>query len=296
MNKKVFQAGDIITPEFLNALQNQSFNLPPNLVGHLPNPDKTFNLQQWKTFVAENEEESPTCTVNFGEWDKNSIIISNFSKSISIQGKLKNAVLLVFTTFTPDEDELNLQKAPYYSITLLKNHINLVFFGENWLPFLGGHLPLNSPNSIVEFKKLALSELNATSINTTSINASSVNSSSVNVNGLASIRQERNTSFIHSAPAQLYVSNQIAYEEEVESNSPCIYLSNYGHQGLPAGCTSFLMNKTGMASGVKVCVFNSGSYPITITSVGPGIPAEVDLPSRCVTEFITDGITWYPIT
>lgn len=44
MNKKDFKTGGIITPEFLNELQNSSFNKQPGEVGYLPTPDK-LNIQ-----------------------------------------------------------------------------------------------------------------------------------------------------------------------------------------------------------------------------------------------------------
>lgn len=40
MNTKTFKTGDIVTPEFLNELQNPSYDKQPGEVGYLPTPDR----------------------------------------------------------------------------------------------------------------------------------------------------------------------------------------------------------------------------------------------------------------
>ncbi|SHL79599.1 hypothetical protein SAMN05720470_1174 [Fibrobacter sp. UWOV1] len=54
MNKKTFKTGDIITPEFLNALQNPSFEKGEEEVGHLPTPEGIEYLGKARV----NEEDS----------------------------------------------------------------------------------------------------------------------------------------------------------------------------------------------------------------------------------------------
>lgn len=48
MNKKVFKTGDVITPEFLNALQNPSFEKSEGEVGYLPKPNEFENIGKVK--------------------------------------------------------------------------------------------------------------------------------------------------------------------------------------------------------------------------------------------------------
>lgn len=71
MNKKVFKTGDIITPEFLNALQDQSFGKQPGEVGHLPLPPNYSEKQQCKTIYADALADS----VNLGDWPYNAVVM-----------------------------------------------------------------------------------------------------------------------------------------------------------------------------------------------------------------------------
>lgn len=70
MNKKTFQTGESVSPEFLNAIQNPSFEKEQDEVGHLPLPPDYENRNQWKTF--ETEGDNKTCSL--GSWTKNAVI------------------------------------------------------------------------------------------------------------------------------------------------------------------------------------------------------------------------------
>ena len=72
MDKKVFKTGDILSPEFLNAIQNPSFENDENSVGHLPLPPDYEEGIQWKTFAASGASQ----TFALGEWKGNSVIKS----------------------------------------------------------------------------------------------------------------------------------------------------------------------------------------------------------------------------
>lgn len=70
MNKKTFQTGESVSPEFLNAIQNPSFNKEQDEVGYIPLPPDYENRNQWKTF--ETEGDNKTCSL--GTWTKNAVI------------------------------------------------------------------------------------------------------------------------------------------------------------------------------------------------------------------------------
>lgn len=71
MNTKTFKTGDIVTPEFLNELQNPSFNKQPGEVGALPLPPNYSEKQQCKTIHVAGE----TTSVNLGDWPYNAVIV-----------------------------------------------------------------------------------------------------------------------------------------------------------------------------------------------------------------------------
>lgn len=70
MNKKTFQTGESVPPEFLNAIQNPSYNKGQDEVGYIPLPPDYENRNQWKTF--ETEGDNKTCSL--GNWTKNAVI------------------------------------------------------------------------------------------------------------------------------------------------------------------------------------------------------------------------------
>ena len=71
MNTKNFKTGDIVTPEFLNELQNPSFNKQPGEVGYLPLPPNYSEKQQCKTIHVAGE----TTSVDLGDWPYNAVIV-----------------------------------------------------------------------------------------------------------------------------------------------------------------------------------------------------------------------------
>lgn len=71
MNKKTFKTGDIVTPEFLNELQNPSYDKQPGEVGALPLPPNYSEKQQCKTIHVAGEATS----VDLGDWPYNAVIL-----------------------------------------------------------------------------------------------------------------------------------------------------------------------------------------------------------------------------
>lgn len=70
MQKQQFTSGNSVSPEWLNAIQNPSFNNSSEEVGHLPLPPDYNNKQQWKTFSVTGGHTS----VDLGDWNRNAII------------------------------------------------------------------------------------------------------------------------------------------------------------------------------------------------------------------------------
>lgn len=155
MNSIVFQNGTPITPEFINELQNPSFSKEPGEVGYLPNPDDVFQFQQWKTFFTEPYEESDQCTVNFGTWEGNVILRSPYTKHIvNPTGVLRNAILILITDFTEDQEFISFVKYQSWSAHIPKGNIGVFFFDENGMLSRSFPLPCSSSFTNATFNAL----------------------------------------------------------------------------------------------------------------------------------------------
>ena len=133
MNKKVFKTGDIITPEFLNALQDQSFGKQPGEVGHLPLPPNYSEKQQCKTIHVSGANN----TVDLRGWGYNAVIfvtpiISNgaaaFPQKLILQ--IDNITGAIFVIPELGNDEFYIQKGPGNNeriCTLYKDEMAIIF-------------------------------------------------------------------------------------------------------------------------------------------------------------------------
>lgn len=70
MLKKKFDAGSPVTPEWLDAIQNPSYDVSKEEVGHLPLPPGYEDKQQWKTF----EVYGATNLVDLRGWNRNVVV------------------------------------------------------------------------------------------------------------------------------------------------------------------------------------------------------------------------------
>lgn len=155
MNKIPFQNNTVIPPEWLNAIQNLSYERQSYEVGYLPNPDDVFHFQQWKTFFTEYDEESDQCTVNFGTWEGNVILRSPYTKHIvNPTGVLRNAILILITDFTEDQEFISFVKYQSWSADTPKGNIGVFFFDENGLLSSKFPLPCSSSSTNAKFNAL----------------------------------------------------------------------------------------------------------------------------------------------
>lgn len=155
MDKKVFQSGTAITPEFINELQNLSFSKAANEVGHLPNPNDVFHFQQWKTFFTEYDEENDWCSVNYGTWEGNVILRSPYTKHIvNPTGVLRNAILILITDFAEDQELISFVKYQSWSADIPKGNIGVFFFDKNGMLSSKFPLPCSSSSTNAEFNAL----------------------------------------------------------------------------------------------------------------------------------------------
>lgn len=157
MNKIPFQNNTVIPPEWLNAIQNLSYEKQSNEVGHLPNPDDVFHFQQWKTFFTEYDEENDLCSVNYGTWEGNVILRSPYTKHISNPtGVLRNAILILITDFAEDQEYISFVKYQSWSALIPKGNIGVFFFDENGLLSSKFSLPCSSSITKAEFNALTV--------------------------------------------------------------------------------------------------------------------------------------------
>lgn len=157
MNKRLFQNNTVIPPEWLNAIQNLSYEKEPGEAGYIPNPDDVFHFQQWKTFFTEYDEENDWCSVNYGTWEGNVILRSPYTKHISNPtGVLRNAILIIITDFAEDQEYISFVKHQSWSALIPKGNIGVFFFDENGLLSSKFPLPCSSSFTNAEFNALTV--------------------------------------------------------------------------------------------------------------------------------------------
>ena len=133
MNTKIFKTGEAVPPEFLNELQNPSFDKRPDEVGYLPLPPNYSEKQQCKTIHVAGE----TTSVNLGDWPYNAVIfvtpiISNgtaaFPQKLILQ--IDNITGAIFVIPELGNDEFYIQKGPGNNeriCTLHKDEMAIIF-------------------------------------------------------------------------------------------------------------------------------------------------------------------------
>lgn len=135
MNKKTFKTGDIITPEFLNALQNPSFEKGEEEVGKLPLPPGYQDLDQLKTFSVFGA----AATVNLEDWTRNTVILHKpvispnttiYPSSCTVNGHASNGFLLYIPSSSGSDVTLDYCNNTYTchngsALLIITNYISL---------------------------------------------------------------------------------------------------------------------------------------------------------------------------
>ena len=157
MNKIPFQNNTVIPPEWLNAIQNLSYEKEPGEAGYIPNPDDVFHFQQWKTFFTEYDEEYDVCRTSWVGWEKNVILRSPYTKNIRWDATIsRNALDVVIPDFPENSDYIVISKSPGWSIQIPKGNIGVLFFNENGNLTKFFPLPCSSSFTNAEFNALTV--------------------------------------------------------------------------------------------------------------------------------------------
>jgi hypothetical protein len=157
MNKIPFQSNTVIPPEWLNAIQNLSYEKEPGEAGYIPNPDDVFHFQQWKTFFTEYDEEYDVCRTSWVGWEKNVILRSPYTKNIRWDATIsRNALVVVIPDFPENSDYIVISKSPGWSIQIPKGNIGVLFFNENGNLTKFFPLPCSSSFTNAEFNALTV--------------------------------------------------------------------------------------------------------------------------------------------
>jgi len=157
MNKIPFQNNTVIPPEWLNAIQNLSYEKEPGEAGYIPNPDDVFHFQQWKTFFTEYDEEYDVCRTSWVGWEKNVILRSPYTKNIRWDATIsRNALVVVIPDFPENSDYIVISKSPGWSIQIPKGNIGVLFFNENGNLTKFFPLPCSSSFTNAEFNALTV--------------------------------------------------------------------------------------------------------------------------------------------
>lgn len=125
MEKRTISAGDPVSPELLNALQNPSFTNSAEEVGHLPLPPDYDNKQQWMTFSFTGSN----ILANVGSWTRNAVVTcgpdssDNWPSSISVVSQAMTGIIIVAPVLKLLDENNNVVRTPV-SYTVGQDSIN----------------------------------------------------------------------------------------------------------------------------------------------------------------------------
>ena len=154
MDKKVFQSGTAITPEFINELQNLSFSKAANEVGHLPNPDDQFHFQQWRTFTIDENNR-----INLGDYQRNVIIVpSAKDQSVTLDHFPSNGIII----YAPDWDSESESTFvtigdPNWATSIIKGGVEILYSFGTPIPIVARSLI--SHGALAYLKQISVDKL-----------------------------------------------------------------------------------------------------------------------------------------
>lgn len=156
MNKIPFQNNTVIPPEWLNAIQNLSYEKQSNEVGYLPNPDDVFHFQQWRTFTIDENNR-----ITLGDYQRNVIIVpSAKDQSVTLDHFPSNGIII----YAPDWDSASASTAVTIGDSkgakpIIKGGVGIFYcFGPS-LPIIGKSLICNENYSLAQLKELFVDDL-----------------------------------------------------------------------------------------------------------------------------------------
>lgn len=96
MNKIPFQNNTVIPPEWLNAIQDLSYDKEPGEAGYIPNPDDFFHFKQWRSFTIDADNR-----ITLGDYQRNVIIVpSAKDQNVTLDHFPTNGLII----YAPDWD------------------------------------------------------------------------------------------------------------------------------------------------------------------------------------------------
>lgn len=158
MNKIPFQNNTVIPPEWLNAIQNLSYEKEPGEVGYIPNPDDVFHFQQWRTFTIDENDR-----ITLGDYQRNVIIVpSAKDQNVTLDHFPTNGLII----YAPDWDAESESTAVTIVGKVLNNYKTLpVIKGGVGIFLCSGQLVISrslisdSALSLATLKRLYVDEL-----------------------------------------------------------------------------------------------------------------------------------------
>lgn len=158
MNKIPFQNNTVIPPEWLNAIQNLSYEKEPGEVGYIPNPDDVFHFQQWRTFTIDENDR-----ITLGDYQRNVIIVpSAKDQNVTLDHFPTNGLII----YAPDWDAESESTAVTIVGKVLNNYKTLpVIKGGVGIFLCSGQLVISrslisdSAHSFATLKRLIVDDL-----------------------------------------------------------------------------------------------------------------------------------------
>jgi len=156
MNKIPFQNNTIIPPEWLNAIQNLSYEKQSNEVGYLPNPDDFFHFQQWKTFTIDENNR-----ITLGDYQRNVIIVpSAKDQSVTLDHFPSNGIII----YAPDWDSASASTSVTIGDSngakpIIKGGVGIFYSFGTSLPIISRSLISSGIDSLAQLKELTVDDL-----------------------------------------------------------------------------------------------------------------------------------------
>lgn len=158
MNKIPFQNDTIIPPEWLNAIQNLSYEKEPGEVGYIPNPDDVFHFQQWRSFTIDADNR-----ITLGDYQRNVIIVpSAKDQNVTLDHFPTNGLIIYAPDWDAESDSTAVTiVGSNRTIPVIKGGIGIFHcFGvPSSIKVIGQSLIGNSAHSLATLKRLYVDEL-----------------------------------------------------------------------------------------------------------------------------------------
>lgn len=158
MNKIPFQNNTVIPPEWLNAIQDLSYDKEPGEAGYIPNPDDFFHFKQWRTFTIDADNR-----ITLGDYQRNVIIVpSAKDQNVTLDHWPTNGLVIYVPDWDAESDSTAVTivgkvGVNYITLPIIKGGVGIFYSSGSRV--IGRSLIGSSAHSLAQLKNLAVDDL-----------------------------------------------------------------------------------------------------------------------------------------